>query len=81
MISFGLNFFIYLYSWDFPGGAVVKILPSNPRSAGLIPVKGAKSSHVSWPKNQNRKNINSIITNPIKTFKMAHLKKKTKIMQ
>ena len=30
-------------------------LPSNAGGTGLIPVWGAKSSHASWPKNQNIK--------------------------
>ena len=44
-----------LLSWDFPGGPVVKILPSNAGSAGSIPGWGAKIPHAPWPKNQNIK--------------------------
>ena len=40
---------------DFPGGPVVKTLPSNAGGAGSIPGWGAKIPHASWPKNQNRK--------------------------
>ena len=40
---------------DFPGGSVVKTLPSNARGAGSIPSWGAKTPHASWPKNQNIK--------------------------
>ena len=40
---------------DFPGGPVVKILPSNARVAGVIPDGGAKISHTSGRKNQNIK--------------------------
>ena len=40
---------------DFPGSPVVKTLPSNARCAGLIPGRGAKIPHGSWPKNQNIK--------------------------
>ena len=40
---------------DFPGGPVVKTLPSNAGDAGLIPGRGAKSPHASGPKNQNIK--------------------------
>ena len=29
-------------SWDFPRGAAVKTLPSNPEGAGLVPGWGAK---------------------------------------
>ena len=42
-------------TWDFPGGPVVKILPSNARVAGVIPDGGAKISHASGQKNQNIK--------------------------
>ena len=41
--------------WDFPGGPVVKTLPSNAGGAGLIPGWGAKIPRASWPKNQNIK--------------------------
>ena len=34
--------------WDFPGGAVVKNLPSNAEDVGLIPGRGIKILHVSW---------------------------------
>ena len=37
---------------DFPGGLVVKTLPSNARCNGLIPGWGAKSSYTSLLKNQ-----------------------------
>ena len=40
---------------DFPGGPVVKTLPSNAGGAGSIPGQGAKIPHASWPKNQNIK--------------------------
>ena len=32
-------------SWDFPGGPVVKNLPSNARDTGSIPGWGTKISH------------------------------------
>ena len=38
---------------DFPGGPVVKTLPSSARGVGLIPGWGAKIPHVSSPKDQN----------------------------
>ena len=44
-----------LYSRDFPGGPVVKTLPSNAGGAGSIPGQGAKIPHTLWPKNQNIK--------------------------
>ena len=31
--------------WDFPGGHVVKNLPSNARGTGLIPGQGTKIPH------------------------------------
>ena len=34
--------------WDFPGGPVVKNLPSNAEDMGLIPGRGIKIPHVSW---------------------------------
>ena len=40
---------------DFPGGPVVKTLPSNAEGAGLIPGRGAKIPHALGPKNQNIK--------------------------
>ena len=39
----------------FPGGPVVKTLPSNAGGAGSIPGRGAEIPHASWPKNQNVK--------------------------
>ena len=35
---------------DFPGGPVVKTLPSIAGIAGSIPGQGAKISHAFWPK-------------------------------
>lgn len=32
-------------SWDFPWGAVVKTLPSNPEGAGLVPGGGTKTPY------------------------------------
>ena len=40
---------------DFPGGPVVKTLPSNAGGVGSIPGRGAKIPHASWPENQNIK--------------------------
>ena len=40
---------------DFPGGPVVKTSPSNAGGVGLIPGRGAKIPHASWPKNRNIK--------------------------
>ena len=63
---------------DFPGGPVVKTLPSNAGGVGSIPGQGAKIPHVSWSKNQSIKNRSNIVTNSIKTLKMVHIKKKKK---
>ena len=41
--------------WDFPGGSVVRTLPSNAGVAGLIPGWGAKIPRALWPKNQTIK--------------------------
>ena len=38
---------------DFPGGPVVKSLPSNEGSVNLIPPWGTKNPHALWLKNQN----------------------------
>ena len=59
---------------DFPGGLVVKTLPSNAGNKGSIPGWGAMSPHVLWPKSKKHKI--ETITNSIKTLKMVHLKKK-----
>ena len=40
---------------DFPGGPVVKTLPSNAQGAGLIPGQGNKIPCASQSKNQNIK--------------------------
>ena len=42
---------------DFPGGPVVKTLPSGARGAGSIPAWGTKIPHGLWPKNQNKKQM------------------------
>ena len=34
---------------DFPGGLVVKVLPSNAADAGSMPGWGAKTPHTLWP--------------------------------
>ena len=40
---------------NFPGGLVVKTLPSNADGTGSTPGWGAKIRYASWPKNQNIK--------------------------
>ena len=41
--------------WEFPGGSVVKILPSNARGKGLIPSWEVKIPYASQPGKQNIK--------------------------
>ena len=52
-------------SRDFPGGPVVKILPSSAWDRGLITGRRTKIPHALWPKSQNISNIviNSIYYN------------------
>ena len=49
------TFLKYKTNGDFPGGPVVKTLPSNAGGTGSIPVWGAKIPHAFWPRNQNIK--------------------------
>ena len=46
-----------MFVGDFPGGPVVKILPSNARNVGSILGRGTKIPHVSQPE-KKKKNIN-----------------------
>ena len=41
--------------WEFPGGPVVKTLPSNARFKGLIPIREVRIPYASQPGNQNIK--------------------------
>ena len=61
-------------SGDFPGDPVVKALPSSVEGVGLIPGRGARIPHASWPKKQKC----NIVMNSIKTLKkmVTSLKKK-----
>ena len=43
------------YNRDFPGGSIVRTLPSDAGHAGSIPDQGAKIPHTSGPKIQNIK--------------------------
>ena len=65
------------YLWEFPGGPVVKALPSKAGGAGSISGQGPKTPHASRPENQNIKRKN-IVTNPIKSLKMVPIKKNLK---
>ena len=53
---------------DFPGGPVVKTLPSNAGGVGSVSSLGATIPHASQPKNPKGKNRSNIVTNSIKTF-------------
>ena len=57
---------------DFPGGPVVKTLPSNAGGAGSNPHQGTKIPHALWTKKQNIKRSN-IVTNSIKIKKKREL--------
>ena len=44
-----------IHLWDFPGGPVAKISPSNTGGAGSIPGWGAKIPHALWLKKPEHK--------------------------
>ena len=63
---------------DFPGGLMVRTLPSNAGFVGSIPGRGAKIPHASGPKNQTIKQ-KQYCNKFNKDFKNGpHLKKKKK---
>ena len=53
MVVLFLQTTVFKIDRDFPGGPVVKTLPSNARGVGSIPGWEAKIPHASLPKNQN----------------------------
>ena len=57
-----------------PGSSVHGIFQARVLEWGAI----AFSTHDSWPKSQNIQNRSHIVTNSLKTLKMAHIKKKKK---
>ena len=61
---------------DFPGGPVVRTVPSSAEGAGSIPGRGAGFLHALGPKNQNIKNKGSVVTSSIKTLKNGPHQKK-----
>ena len=75
MMVNGMNHYITFYqkvlTRDFPGGPVVKTLPSSTGGAGSIPGRGAKIPRASRPKKQKniKKKRSNIVTNSIKTLK------------
>ena len=68
---------ILRYIRDFPGGPVVKTLPSNAEGVGSIPGRGSKIPHASWPKNQSIKQ-KQYCNKFNKDFKICPLKKNLK---
>ena len=57
---------------DFPGGPVVKILPSNARDVGLILSRGTKIPRDSQPskkEKEHKQKTENIVTNSIKALK------------
>ena len=62
---------------DFPGGPVVKTLPS--KEGVWMPGWGAKIPHALWPKNQTQ-NRSKAVRNSIKIFKIVPSKKSLKKM-
>ena len=44
------------------------------REYGIDHAQGIKIPHISWPKNQNRKQ-NNTVTKSVKSLKMVHIKK------
>jgi hypothetical protein len=65
-----------IFTGDFPGGPVVKTLPSDAGSACLIPRQGANMPCSQEVKIYNRSNI---AKNSIKTLNMVIIKKNLKI--
>ena len=62
--------------WGFPGGPVVKTLPSNAGGAGSNPHQGTKIPHALWTKKQNIKQ-KQYCNKFNKDLKMVHIKKKS----
>ena len=58
---------------DFPGGPVVRTLPSSAGGAGSTLV-GKLRSHIPCSGKSKTENRTNIITNSIKTFKMVKIK-------
>ena len=66
----GLTGCLKLQRWVFPGGPVVKTLPSNAGGVSLTP--GLDPCASREKKNKEQKQI---VTNSTKTLKMVHIKK------
>ena len=58
---------------DFPGGPVVKTLPSN---AGVLPLVEKLGAYMLCSQKTKVQNRNNTVINSIKTLKMVHIKKK-----
>ena len=63
-----------MHSRDFVGSPAIKISPSNTGGVASIPRQGDKFSHSWWPKTKTKKNRSDIVTNPMKTLNMVHIK-------
>ena len=62
-------------SGDFPGGPVVKPLPSSVRGVGSIPGQGAKIPCALWPKRQKHRKQKQYCNQFNKISKIVHIKK------
>ena len=62
---------------DFPGGQMVKTLPSSAGCVGSISSWGVSIPRASWPKKKKKKKLNrsNISKKSIKTLKMVDIKK------
>ena len=65
-------------SGNSPGGPVVRTSLSSAAVAGSIHSQGAKTPTCLRAKKPKPYNKSNIVTNPIKTVKMVHIKKKQK---
>ena len=61
-------------TWGFPGGPVVKTLPSKAGGVDSLPGLGARSL---MPQDQKTENRSNIVTTTIKTLKKTKQNKKT----
>ena len=67
MYHWGLKIFLLVfykeraYSGDFPGGQVVKTLPSTAGDVGSIPGQGTKIPHASRPKKKPKYKTKTVL--------------------
>ena len=67
---------VKIESGNFPGGPLDKNSPSNGGGALSIPGQGAKDPTCLGAKKPKTWNRSNIVTNPINTLKMVHIKKR-----